>query len=138
MLQLQFQQHLKADFPQLSTANSQLVLAVSGGIDSVVMTDLFFQSGFDFTIAHCNFQLREEESDRDALFVRSIGEKYKKEVLVKRFDSKQYASDKKISIQEAARELRYGWFEELVKSELSKVNSQWSIYLKISENFISK
>ena len=123
MLLQQFQRHLKDNFPQLSTVNSQLLLAVSGGIDSVVMTDLFFQSGFDFIIAHCNFQLREEESERDELFARSLGEKYNKEVFVKKFDTKQYASGNKISIQEAARELRYDWFAE-VSGQRSTVNSQ--------------
>ena len=119
MLLQQFQQHLKENFPQLSSVRLQFLLAVSGGVDSVVMTDLFFQSGFDFAIAHCNFQLREEESERDELFVRSIGEKYNKDVFVKKFDTKQFAADKKISIQEAARELRYNWFAELVSGELS-------------------
>jgi len=126
MLLQQFQQHLKENFPQLSSVRLQFLLAVSGGVDSVVMTDLFFQSGFDFAIAHCNFQLREEESERDELFVRSIGEKYNKDVFVKKFDTKQFAADKKISIQEAARELRYNWFAELVSGELSIVSKNAS------------
>jgi tRNA(Ile)-lysidine synthase len=123
MLLQQFQQHLKENFPQLSSVNLQLLLAVSGGIDSIVMTDLFFQSGFDFAIVHCNFQLREEESERDELFVRSLGKKYDKDVFVKRFATKQYAAENKVSIQEAARELRYGWFRE-VNGQRSTVNSQ--------------
>ncbi|HEX5151914.1 MAG TPA: tRNA lysidine(34) synthetase TilS [Parafilimonas sp.] len=122
MLLQQFQQYLKENFPRLLSPNLQLLLAVSGGIDSVVMLDLFFQSGFGFAIAHCNFQLREEESDRDEMFVRSLGEKYNKDVFVKKFDTKQYAADKKISIQEAARELRYEWFGKLVSGELSVVS----------------
>ena len=126
MLLQQFQQHLKENFPQLSSVRLRLLLAVSGGVDSVVMTDLFFQSGFDFAIAHCNFQLREEESERDELFVRSIGEKYNKDVFVKKFDTKQFAADKKISIQEAARELRYNWFAELVSGDLSIVSKNAS------------
>ncbi len=123
MLLQQFQQHLKQGFPQLSTINCQLLLAVSGGIDSVVMTDLFYKSGYDFTIAHCNFQLREDESIRDELFVRSLEEKYNKQVLVKRFDTTKFAEENKISIQEAARKLRYDWFES-VNGQQSTVNSQ--------------
>jgi tRNA(Ile)-lysidine synthase len=116
MLFERFQQNIKERFNYLTTVNSQFVLAVSGGIDSVVMTDLFFRSGFDFVIAHCNFQLREDESIRDELFVRSLGKNYNKKVLVKRFDTRQYAEENKISIQEAARELRYNWFEEILSA----------------------
>ena len=122
MLLQQFQSNLKTEFPFI-TASQKLLLAVSGGIDSVVMTDLFYKSGFDFAIAHCNFQLREEESIRDELFVRALEKKYNKEVLVKRFNTKQYAEEKKISIQEAARELRYNWFAEQIGQQ-STVNSQ--------------
>jgi tRNA(Ile)-lysidine synthase len=114
MLLEHFQQNIKERFGHLSTTNSQLVLAVSGGIDSVVMTDLFFKTGFDFVIAHCNFQLREDESIRDELFVRSLEKTYNKKVLVKRFDTRQYADNTKMSIQEAARELRYNWFGEIL------------------------
>ncbi|MEO8712407.1 MAG: tRNA lysidine(34) synthetase TilS [Parafilimonas sp.] len=121
MLLQHFQAHLKKDF--LFTQSAQkLLLAVSGGIDSVVITDVFFKSGFDFVIAHCNFQLREDESIRDELFVRELGKKYDKEVLVKRFDTKQFAEEKKISIQEAARDLRYTWFEETLNHNHQTLN----------------
>ena len=119
MLLQRFQAHLIKDFSFVQPAQ-KLLIAVSGGIDSVVIADLFFNSKFDFVIAHCNFQLREDESIRDELFVRELGRKYDKDVLVKRFDTKQYAEEKKISIQEAARELRYKWFEII----LSTVNCQ--------------
>jgi tRNA(Ile)-lysidine synthase len=121
MLLQQFQQNFKENFSQLSADNCKLVLAVSGGIDSVVMTDLFYRSGFDFAIAHCNFQLRGEESLRDELFMASLKDKYNKEVLVKQFNTKHFAEENKISIQEAARKLRYDWFEE-VSSERSVVS----------------
>ncbi len=99
---------------QLSAKNCQLVLAVSGGIDSVVMVDLCAKAGFDFVLAHCNFQLRGEESTRDENFVKEIGNKYQKQVLVKTFDTKEYAEQNKLSIQVAARQLRYEWFKEIV------------------------
>lgn len=92
---------------------SNFLVAVSGGIDSVVLCELCKQAGFNFSIAHCNFKLRGEESERDENFVRSIGEKYGSEVFVKNFDTENYAEEKKLSIQEAARELRYQWFLQL-------------------------
>ncbi len=109
-----YKQNWKKQFRHLSTKNCHLILAVSGGIDSVMLTDLVFKAGFDFTIAHCNFQLRGAASDSDEQFVRSLGEKYGKEVLVKHFATQEYADSKKVSIQVAARELRYAWFEELI------------------------
>lgn len=121
-LQERFQQYWKAHFCQLSSANCHLVLAVSGGVDSVVLTDLVFNAGFQFSIAHCNFQLRGEESERDEGFVRSLGEKYGVEVLVRRFDTLQFAEQNKLGIQEAARLLRYDWFSELLHGQPSTVN----------------
>ncbi len=120
----QFQHHLKTEFPFLKPSNSKLLLAVSGGVDSVVLTGLFAKSGFDFVIAHCNFKLRGKESERDEAFVKTLGGKYNKEVLVKRFETEIYARQHKISIQEAARKLRYDWFEDIVKSEKLKVKSE--------------
>jgi tRNA(Ile)-lysidine synthase len=62
------------------------MLAVSGGVDSVVLCELCKQAGYAFEIAHCNFQLRGEESERDEKFVRKLGEKYKVEVKIKKFE----------------------------------------------------
>jgi tRNA(Ile)-lysidine synthase len=92
----------------------KLLLAVSGGVDSVVLCELCKLAGYDFTIAHCNFQLRGEESERDENFVRALGEKYGVEVLIKKFDTQKFADKNKLSIQVAARELRYEWFYELL------------------------
>ncbi|QNA46446.1 tRNA lysidine(34) synthetase TilS [Lacibacter sediminis] len=117
-----FQQYIQQH--HLFQTKDQLLLAVSGGVDSVVLADLCHKAGNQFIIAHCNFQLRGEESDADELFVRSLGEKYKVEVLVKKFDTKEYAATNKLSIQEAARALRYMWFEELVNGQWSMVNGQ--------------
>ncbi|HWB26750.1 MAG TPA: tRNA lysidine(34) synthetase TilS [Chitinophagaceae bacterium] len=114
-----FKQHIQKEFPFLHSSNCRPVLAVSGGVDSTVLTDLFAKAGYDFIIAHCNFQLRGTESDRDEVFVRRLGQVYNKPVLVKKFDTNQYAQRYKLSIQETARKLRYGWFKEVLKSEKS-------------------
>src|SRR5689334_16525318 len=90
----------------LFQSKDKLLIAVSGGMDSVVLCELCKKSGFDFIIAHCNFQLRGEESNRDEQFVRELGKKYDAEVLVRRFSTEEYAKQKKVSIQVAARELR--------------------------------
>src|SRR6185369_4863971 len=83
----------------------KLLLAVSGGVDSVVLCELCKQAGYDFAIAHCNFKLRDKESERDKEFVRRLAKKYSVEFLVKDFATEQYAAEHKLSIQEAAREL---------------------------------
>lgn len=93
-----------------------LLLAVSGGKDSVALCELCFQAGFNFEIAHCNFKLRGEESDRDENFVRELSKQYGVDVCVKEFETEKYAQENKISIQVAARELRYAWFNDLLIS----------------------
>lgn len=97
----------------------KLLIAVSGGVDSVVLCELCKRAGFDFSIAHCNFRLREEESDRDEHFVKSLAEKNSVAFFVKKFDTEKYAQQNKISIQVAARELRYEWFNQIVTGEWS-------------------
>lgn len=123
-LQEKFIQNLK----QISSIQKQQkqLLAVSGGVDSIVLLDLMFAAEYDFVIVHCNFQLREAESERDEQFVRSLGEKYNKEVLVKKFETEKYAAENKVSIQVAARELRYGWFRGIISEEYSMFNTQYS------------
>jgi tRNA(Ile)-lysidine synthase len=105
----------------------KLILAVSGGIDSVVLCELCNQSEFDFIIAHCNFQLRGEESIRDENFVKNLAAKYNKEIFVKKFETEKYAVENKVSIQVAARELRYAWFYEIVNSWQSTDDSRSTI-----------
>ena len=104
----------------------QLILAVSGGVDSVVLCELCKQAGYNFIIAHCNFKLRDQESERDKEFVRTLGDRYKAEVLVKEFDTQQYAQESKKGIQEAARDLRYEWFKEIARRESSVGKRQTS------------
>lgn len=120
-----FQQYIAQE--NLFLPKDTLLLAVSGGIDSVVLCELCQQAGYDFVIAHCNFQLRAEESERDEQFVKNLGEKYGKQVLVKRFATEAYANANKVSIQVAARELRYAWFFSIVGSQESIAGSQESI-----------
>ena len=111
-LLLQFQNIIKQQ--NLFSPKDKLLLAVSGGVDSVVLCELCKQAGYDFIIAHCNFKLRGEESDRDEYFVKELGKKYLVEVLVQHFDTENYALENKLSTQEAARELRYNWFAALL------------------------
>lgn len=106
-------QEFKLFIQQLSTKNIHFGVAVSGGIDSVVLCELCAQAGVNFSLVHCNFGLRGDESERDELFVRSLAAKHEVNVLVKRFQTKEYAAANKLSIQEAARNLRYEWFKEL-------------------------
>lgn len=99
-----------------------LLLAVSGGVDSVVLCELCRQAGYRFLIAHCNFQLRGAESDRDEDFVKSLGEQYGVEVLVKQFDTAAIAASAKKSIETTARDLRYQWFHGIVEDSHSKIH----------------
>ena len=94
-----------------------LVLAVSGGVDSMVLWYLIESTGQPYIIAHCNFGLRGEESDGDEAMVREKALALGRSVFVKSFDTEQYAKEKQISIQMAARELRYAWFKDLMIQE---------------------
>jgi tRNA(Ile)-lysidine synthase len=91
-----------------------LLLTVSGGVDSVVLCELCHRMGFRFLIAHCNFKLRGQESERDEEFVRTLAKKYQVDLHIKEFATSEYASGNGLSIQEAARKLRYDWFYELM------------------------
>jgi tRNA(Ile)-lysidine synthase len=102
---------------KLFGAEDRILLAVSGGIDSVVMCELFHWAGYTYGVAHCNFNLRGMESDADEAFVENLAKKYQVPFYHKRFLTRKEAGDKRISIQMAARDLRYHWFEELRKKE---------------------
>jgi tRNA(Ile)-lysidine synthase len=90
----------------------RLLLAVSGGIDSMVLVNVFKRLNYEIAVAHCNFKLRENESDADESFVESFCESSSIPIYIKKFDTKIYSENKKLSIQLAARELRYKWFYE--------------------------
>lgn len=101
----------------LFESNQTILLAVSGGIDSMILCDLFLKSNFKFAIAHCNFHLRGEESNRDERFVREYAQKNNIKIHVKEFDTYSYMKEKGKSMQVSAREMRYSWFNELLKEE---------------------
>ena len=102
---------------RLFGAGSRILVAVSGGVDSMVMAWLFRQSGIEHSIAHCNFSLRGEESDGDEEMVASWAADNSIPFYQKKFDTMGHAASRKISVQMAARELRYEWFGSLLRSE---------------------
>jgi tRNA(Ile)-lysidine synthase len=97
----------------LFSRDNKILAAVSGGMDSVLMVHLLKAAGFNFGIAHCNFQLRGDESIRDQEFCNHLAEKLRVPFHTVNFDTAKYAAREKISIQMAARDLRYQWFEEV-------------------------
>lgn len=99
----------------LFTGKDKILLAVSGGVDSVVMAHLFYRCKFDFAIAHCNFQLRNDESYGDEFFVAALAKSMNVSFYISRFETKKYAAKNKISVQMAARDLRYDFFESVRK-----------------------
>ncbi|MAD96394.1 MAG: tRNA lysidine(34) synthetase TilS [Flavobacteriaceae bacterium] len=109
-----FKLHIEQHFPFLK--NKRLLVGVSGGIDSVVLSFLLSKLNFDITVAHCNFKLRGTESDDDEEFVKELKYVSPNQILTKVFDTESYAKEHKLSIQVAARELRYKWFQELQNS----------------------
>jgi tRNA(Ile)-lysidine synthase len=112
---LKLQNHLSKNFPFLK--EKKLLLATSGGIDSMIMLDLFQKLNYNIAIAHCNFQLRGLESFGDQQFVQDYASNHNIEVFVTLFDTENFAKDYKLSTQIAARELRYNWFYELLETE---------------------
>jgi tRNA(Ile)-lysidine synthase len=105
-----FQKHIESLGAR--PAGHKFLLAVSGGIDSMLMAQLFRESGYKFAIAHCNFGLRGIESDADEIFVKDWATRHNIHCHSVHFDTKKHAAKKKISIQMAARELRYHWLNE--------------------------
>ncbi|SHF87349.1 tRNA(Ile)-lysidine synthase [Salegentibacter echinorum] len=106
-----FKNLLKSKLAYLT--NHKLLLAVSGGVDSVVLTYLCHAAKLDFSIAHCNFHLREGACDEDETFVKNLAEKLNVDFYVEQFNTNKYAEEQGVSTQMAARDLRYNWFNEL-------------------------
>ena len=94
-----------------------VLVAVSGGADSVALLDVLMRAGYACIAAHCNFHLRGEESNRDESFVKELCSQLGVELVVKAFDTKAYAQSRHVSIEVAARELRYSWFDEVAREK---------------------
>ncbi len=105
----------------LFSKNDKIIVAVSGGIDSCVLLFLLFELDFNCVVAHCNFSLRNEESDNDEDFVNELAKKYNFDFETKKFDTTLFAEESGISIQMAARELRYNFFEEIRQKHNCKI-----------------
>ncbi len=112
MLQ-KFKEHIQLNFPFLK--DKKLLIAISGGLDSVVLTQLLSELNFDISLAHCNFQLRGKESDLDEDFVKLLSQKTSNQIFTIKFDTEKFSKNNKFSTQIAARELRYNWFQELIE-----------------------
>ncbi len=108
-----FKNHINSNLKFLT--ETRLVVAISGGVDSVVLAHLCKAFHLEFALAHCNFNLRGEESNADEDFVLELAEHLDVEVFIQNFDTQDYAEQHKRSIQMAARELRYDWFYELAR-----------------------
>ncbi len=108
-----FKNHIEKQLPFLK--DKKLLIAISGGLDSVVLAHLCHGIGLQISLAHCNFNLRDKESDGDETFVIKLAKQLDLEVFKQHFDTESYAKMQKLSIQMAARELRYNWFKELSK-----------------------
>jgi tRNA(Ile)-lysidine synthase len=100
---------------ELLKQGDKVLVCVSGGADSIALLDVLQRAGYDCVVAHCNFHLRGEESNRDEVFVKTLTEGTK--VLVKHFDTAKYAKEQGLSIEMAARKLRYEWFAQIAKKE---------------------
>lgn len=129
-----FQNHLQQNFPFLW--QKKIILAISGGIDSVVLAHLLHGLDIPFLMAHCNFQLRGEESEGDQRFVEALSHQLSAPLAVKRFETKAYGKAHGLNTQLAARVLRYKWFETLRKEKgydyvltAHQANDSWETFL---------
>lgn len=129
-----FQNHLQQNFPFLW--QKKIILAISGGIDSVVLAHLLYGLDIPFLMAHCNFQLRGEESEGDQRFVEALSHQLSAPLAVKRFETKAYGKAHGLNTQLATRVLRYEWFETLRKEKgydyvltAHQANDSWETFL---------
>lgn len=105
----------------LINKGDRILVALSGGVDSMVLAELLRREGYDIAFAHCNFHLRGAESDGDEQFVRDYAERVGVKLFVKQFDTMDFVENNKVSVEMAARELRYAWFDELLGSGFDKL-----------------
>lgn len=117
-----FLQFWELHFAPQVDKDSTIIVAISGGVDSVVLAYLLKETlHLNIELAHCNFHLRGEESGRDELFVRNYAKQLGVALHIQNFDTIQYANSEKLSIEEAARNLRYDWFRQLARREEGKI-----------------
>ena len=109
----ELKEHINSKFSFLNDKN--LLVAISGGIDSVVLTHLLHKLKFTISLAHCNFSLRGKESNEDEEFVKNLGKELQMPTFTIKFETEEYAQEKGISTQMAARDLRYDWFQKIAK-----------------------
>jgi tRNA(Ile)-lysidine synthase len=114
----EFKQHIRHSYPEL--LSTRFVLACSGGVDSVVLAHICNDCNMDFAIAHCNFKLRGDASDKDEESVRQLAKELDKQCYVTHFDTLGYMNKNNLSLQIAARELRYEWFYGIMSK--NKIN----------------
>jgi tRNA(Ile)-lysidine synthase len=110
-LEKEFQAHIESK--KLFNSENRILVALSGGIDSVVLCHLLKRLNYNFSVAHCNFQLRDIDSEKDEFFCENLATELGLKFHNIRFETKKHAAENKLSIQMAARELRYKWFKEL-------------------------
>lgn len=110
-----FQNHINANFSFLQ--DKKLLVATSGGMDSMVLVHLFQKLKLNFALAHCNFQLRGKESDGDENFVVDYAKNNNINCFITKFDTSNYSEEHKLSTQVAARKLRYNWFNEILEQK---------------------
>ena len=129
-----FETHLEQHFPLLW--QKRIILAISAGIDSVVLAHLLHELGIPFLMAHCNFQLRGEESEGDQHFVETLAKELSVPIAIKRFETKTYGKAHGLNTQLAARVLRYEWFETLRQEQrydyiltAHQANDSWETFL---------
>lgn len=107
----QFNRYIKEN--KMCSPRDKILLGVSGGVDSMVMMDLFLQKNYRIGVAHCNFQLRGAESEDEQKFVERVTKQKKIPFYTKKFNTEDFARENSMSVQMAARELRYKWFDEI-------------------------
>ncbi len=123
---------------KLIQKGDKILVAISGGMDSVVLTELLYLLKYNISLAHCNFHLRGEESNKDEAFVKKLATKLNLKLHIKHFDTETFAKENSYSIEEAARLLRYNWFEEIRhKNSLDYIATAHHLDDKIETFFIN-
>lgn len=118
-----FKEHWNSKYSYINSTENLLIVAISGGVDSVVLAHLLRESCKNILLAHCNFNLRGEESERDEKFVQQFAKELDVELRIKKCNTNEYAIENNFSIQEAARNLRYSFFNEIRKEVLVQYQS---------------